>query len=227
VLVEAEINRIATEYRESPRLLGLMRSYLAQIEEVAQVVCGIPSYFDILTAVGDQLTILGKRLGWPRCHCVCDVAPVVGFDCDPSFGFQIVGFCGGGTWIDCNEVGNSEICLDDDAVYRGYLLARRYQMLGLYDIASLQNALRHVWGSTAMVAESGLGRVVLAPGRYLTAQETLEVPLVVRVMPIAPGIRAEVHLGEGLIAGFGTGWGGFCEAANWLCPVAPHAYDCA
>lgn len=227
-LVEAEIHRVGTQYRESPNLLGLMRGYLRQIEEVAQAVCAIPSFFDIDTAVGDQLTLLGKRLGWPRCHCVCDVAPVFGFACEGQVpgGPPIVGFCEGGTWVDCDEVGNSEICLDDDEVYRGYLKARRYQMLGLYDVASLQAAAQHVWGSAASVAEAGRGRVVLAPGRALSTAEAREMPLVIRVMPIAPGIRATVHLDPGPIFGFGTGWGGLCEGASWLCETDPRAYSC-
>jgi hypothetical protein len=226
-LVEEQIDRVATQYRESGNLLGLMRAYLRQAEEVAQAVCAIPPFFDLDTAVGDQLTLIGKRLGWPRCHCVCDVSPVFGFDCGAPGGPPIVGFCEGGTWVNCNEVGNSEICLSDDEVYRGYLKARRYQMLGLYDVASLEAALGHVWGPSSYVIESGRGRVVLAPGRDLTAAETRELALAIRVMPIAPGIRAEVHLGSDPVFGFGMGWGGFCEGAVWLCPTDPHAYSCA
>lgn len=228
-LVEEHIDRIATQYRESPRLLGLARAFLQQVEEARAVVAAIPTYFDLDTAVGHQLTLLGKRLGWPRCHCVCDMSPVFGFDCGtPDPNLRIVGFCEGGTWVTCREVGGGELCLWDDAVYRGYLRARRYQMLGLYDLVSLTTALRHVWGPTATVIESGQGRVVLASGRVLLAEELRQLPLAVRVMPIAPGIRATVHLGGGPIFGFGEGWAGLCEepAAEFLCEVDPHAYDC-
>jgi len=248
-MVEAEINRVATEYRESTRLLGLIRTYLRQVEEVAQAICAIPSYFDIETAVGDQLTLLGKRMGWPRCHCVCVSIPVYGFECEDE---TVLGFCDDGTWINCGDAGNGELCLYNDEVYRTFLKARRYQMLGLYDIESLQTAMRHIWGPTAVVIDTRPGRVTLAPGRELTMQERLELPLVIRVMPIAPGIRVMVSLEAGRFAGFGEGWGGFCEqdeqltndfgepltndvgeplfvrvGANWFCPIDPHAYDCA
>jgi hypothetical protein len=100
-------------------------------------------------------------------------------------------------------------------------------MLGLYDLASLQAAIRHVWGDQAVVAHAGLGEVVLAPGRGLLTRELRELPLAMRVMPVAPGIKALVHLGEGPVFGFGSGWAGLCEDGEWLCPVDPHTYDCA
>lgn len=226
-LVEGRIDRLRTQYRESNRLLGLMRNYLEQIDEAIQVGCGIVDYFDLDTAVGDQLTLIGKRMGWPRCHCVCAPSPVVGFDCGGPYGVAIAGFCdNNATWINCDEIATADLCLTDDEVYRGYLRARRYQILGLYDIASLQTALRHVWGDTATVYSLTVGTIVLAPGRALTAQETLEIPMVIRVMPIAPGIRAQVSLGTGAVGGFGAGWGGFCDSSEWLCPIDAHAYDC-
>jgi hypothetical protein len=226
--IEPQINLIATEYRESAKLIAFARTILEQIDEVARNVHAIPFYFDLDTAVGDQLTIIGKQLGWPRCHCVCSIAPVFGFACGPNpLGIPIVGFCQGGTWINCNETGSSELCLNDDEVYRAYLKARRYQMLGLYDLASLQTALRHVWGDQAFVANAAFGHVVLSPGRDLLTQELPELPLAIRVMPVAPGIKALVHLGSAPLFGFGTGWAGLCEGGEWLCPIDPHAYDCA
>lgn len=227
-LVEEEVDKVATQYREATKFLGLIRAILAEGEDAAIKLCALPSFFDIDTAVGDQLTIIGKWLGFPRCHCVCDVAPVFGFDCGGSYGYQIAGFCEpGSSWVGCAPLGNSDLCIDDDETYRGMLKARRYQMLGLFDVASLQAAIRHVWGPTAQVADTSVGSVTLAPGRALTAAETAQIPVAFRAFPIAPGIRAMVHLGFGSIFGFGEGWGGFCEDAEWLCPADPHAYTCA
>lgn len=252
-MVEDAVDRILTQYRESPNLLGLTRTLLGRAEEAAMVVCGIPEFFDLDSAVGDQLTLLGKRLGWPRCHCVCDIQPAFGFDCGGFNYIPIAGFCDdSSTWLDCNVVGVGEICLADDETYRGYLKARRYQAMGLYDVASLQAAAGHVWGEAASVVETGVGYVVLAPGRLLTGEEKAQIALAVRVMPIAPGIRATLHLEVGQIFGFGAGWGGFCDEpevlttesgapittedgdpiivdvdSDWLCPVDAHPYDCA
>lgn len=229
-LIEQHLDLIATEYRESPKLLALARFFLTQLDEVRRVTASIPSYFDLDTAVGHQLTLIGKWLGWPRCHCVCDISPVFGFDCGTESPlFKVVGFCvPDSTWIDCHEIGSSEICLYDDEVYRGYLKARRYQMTGLYDIASLEAAVRHVWGPTAWVPAAGDGRVVLSPGRALLPDEVRQLPLAVRVQPVAPGIRIRLHLPVGRIFGFGEGWGGFCDdpPATWLCETDPYAYDC-
>ncbi|WP_100959019.1 DUF2612 domain-containing protein [Bosea sp. FBZP-16] len=228
-LVETEIDRVATQYREATKFLGLVRNILAEGERAAISLCSLPDFFDLDTAVGDQLTILGKWLGFPRCHCVCGATPpVAGFDCEEYAGpYTLVGFCSpGSSWVDCPTLGDGEVCIDDDEVYRRYLRARRYQMLGLYDIASLQTAIRQVWGETAQVADAAVGRVILSPGRVLTAAETAQLPIAFRVFPIAPGIKAYMHIGTGPIAGFGAGWAGFCEDASWLCASDPHTYFC-
>lgn len=227
-LVEQEISRVLTQYRESPKLLGAMRVYLGQIEEVLLAVCAIPSYFDILDAVGDQLTLLGKRLGFPRCHCVCVLPPVFGFACDGDYDgpYQITGFCEEGSWLACRATGTTTICIDDDDAYRALLLARRYQALGLYDADSLEAAAEHVWGNTAQVHNLGGGRVVVAPGRALTSFEAMIRPIAFRALPIAPGVKALTSDATDLIFGFGAGWGGFCDGSEWLCPIDPPPYDC-
>ena len=227
--VEQEIDRVLTQYRESPVLLGLLRIYLDQIEQALLVARGIPEYFDLDTAMGDQLTLLGKRLGFPRCHCVCTLPPVFGFDCGGSYTgpYEIVGLCEGGSWLACRETGTSTVCIDDDEMYRAFLRARRYQTLGLYDADSLQAAAEHIWGDTVQIHNLGGGRVVVSPGRALSADETVMRQIAFRVLPIAPGIQALTSDATGPIFGFGDGWYGFCDDAVWLCPADPHPYDCA
>lgn len=214
-LVEERIDRVATQYRESGLLLFVMRTYLGQVAEALRATCAIPSFFDIETAVGDQLTLLGKRLGFPRRHCICATQPVVGFACEgvPSE-YVLAGACEpNATFVDCGVGGFAEIEIADDEVYRGLLLARRYQALGLYDLASLTAAIRHLWGATAIVLDAGAGRVVVAPGRDLTADETALLQIYPRVLPVAPGIRIRFHLGDltNAVAGFGEGWGHTCS----------------
>ncbi|WP_377838692.1 DUF2612 domain-containing protein [Bosea sp. UC22_33] len=227
-LVEEELNKVATEYREATKFLGLIRALLSQPEDAAIKLCAVPSFFDIDTAVGDQLTILGKQLGFQRCHCICDAPKVFGFKCGPfASSDRIAGFCEpGSTWAGCPPLGASEVCITDDEVFRGFVKARRYQVLGLYDIASLQSAARHLWGNAASVISSRVGRVTLAPGRVLSDFEMALVPVAFRVLPIAPGIKGSVHYGTGPIFGFGEGWGGFCESAEFICPSDPHTYTC-
>jgi hypothetical protein len=202
-----------------------MAAALDQVEQIALSTCAIPDHFDLATAVGEQLTFIGKRMGFLRCHCVCNTRPVFGFVCEntPSL-HPLVGFCEEGIWLGCD--GNSDICLTNDEVYRAHLLARRYQMLGLYDIESLGAALHHVWGATAWIPEAKRGKVVVSPGRDLTSYETQLLPVTLRVLPIAPGMGIAFNFGATRIAGFGQGWAGFCENAVWLCPTDIDPYAC-
>jgi hypothetical protein len=212
-LVEPAVDKILTQYRESPKFIGLLRAILNQVEEAAINVCRMPEFFDIESAIGDQLTLIGKRMGWPRCHCICEVQPVFGFVCEgfPS-DYPIVGFCAEeSTWAHCANTGFAEICLDDDEMYRKFLLARRYQILALFDRQNLQAAVQHMWGETALVLDDGAGRVILAPGRELNASERAVLQLVPRVLPVPPGIIQRFHFGTLPVFGFGEGWGGFCE----------------
>ncbi len=212
-LVEGEIDRVLTQYRESPKLLHMIRTYLGHLEQVILAICDLPSAFDIDTAVGDQLTVLGKRLGFPRCHCVCNVQPVFGFACEGTPSIDVIaGFCDdNATWADCGPFGTSDICITDDEMYRGFLRARRYQMLALFNLESLTAAVQNLFGPTATVLDAGVGRVVIAPGRELTAAEMALLQIYPRVLPVAPGIRVRFHFGALKVFGFGDGWGGFCE----------------
>lgn len=228
-LVEAEIDKIATQYREAERLKGYMRGVLSEVTEAASAIWDIPNHFDLMTARGEQLTFIGKRMGFGRCHCVCTMAPVFGFACDDSAPMQpVVGFCEGGTWADCGEDGDGQLCISDDEVYRAHLLARRYQMLGLFDVESLTTAMRTVWGPKAWIVDSHRGRIVLSPGRALDAEELRRCVLTLRILPIAPGIDVWMRLRTTPIFGFGDGWHGFCEtpAAEWMCPVKIDPYAC-
>lgn len=211
--VDGLIDKVSTQYRESPKLLHLVKTYLRQVGEVMDAVCSVPSFFDIDTAVGDQLTLIGGRLGWVRCHCICNTQPVFGFDCTgvPS-SYVIAGFCDQAiTWVDCGPFGSSDLCITDDDIYRRFLKVRRYQVLALYDLQSLTEAVKILWGDAASVMDARGGRVIVAPGRALTVVENALMPLYLRVLPIAPGIEMRVHYGSQRVFGFGEGWGGFCD----------------
>lgn len=224
-----ELGKVATQYREAERFIGLIKSHLDEVQDAARVVCDIATRFDILTAVGEQLTFVGKRMGWPRRHCVCITLPVLGFvNPSPLPGIQIpiAGNCEGASWLACGATGQGDVSLDDDATYRRFLLARRYQMMALYDIASLQAAGQAMWGSAATVHDGPKGSAVVAPGRVLTAYETSILPLMLRVLPFAPGIRPMVQFGASPILGFGAGWAGNCQSGQFLCPQYVNPYGC-
>jgi hypothetical protein len=210
-LVEERINRVLTQYRESPKLLHLLRTYMGAVADLHAQVCDLPERFNIDTATGDQLTLVGKRMGWPRCHCVCDIDPVFGFDCGGLQLRPISGFCEpGGNWVNC-DTGLSELCISDDEVYRRFLWVRSYQIMRRYDLASLESCVKIFFGNQATVLYSGEGRVVIAPGRDLTASEIALLQLYPRVLPLALGVRAMFHFGPTRVFGFGDGWGGLEE----------------
>lgn len=212
-LVEKRIDNILTQYRESPKLLHLIRTLLRQVVDVHTHICDMPYYFDLTYAVGEQLTFLGKELGFPRSHCICNNQPVFGFECDDApIDYLIGGFCDENVdWADCGPFGVSEISINNDEMYRAFLMVRRYQMLQLYDLDSLTTCLRILWGETAMVMEASAGIVVVAPGRELTQSEQALLQVYPRVLPVAPGVRLKFHFGTTRVFGFGEGWGGFCE----------------
>lgn len=213
VLTDERMDRVLTQYRESPNLLGLIRNYLEIIEELHLQVCDLPSNFDIDTAVGDQLTILGKRLGFPRTHSVCNPQPVHGFDdgVTPSR-FNLTGFGEpAANWIDDAEFYQSNITITNDETYRRFLKVRRYQMFQLYDLESVDNCVKILWGEQAVVAKATLGRVVIAPQRDLTSEEEALKKIYPRVIPVAPGLDIRFHFKVGNMSGFGEGFDGFYE----------------
>ncbi|MBB4063697.1 DUF2612 domain-containing protein [Gellertiella hungarica] len=211
--VEAGADRILTQYRESPKLLHLIRTYLRQAHLAAAAICDLPNHFDLDTATGDQLTIIGKWMGFPRCHCVCDVQPVIGFKCEgTTIGARpMVGFCEGGIWLGCETDGLSEICILDDDLYRRLLIARSYQMQANYSWDGLTSAMHALFGEQARIMDTSFGSVILAPFRPLSELEIAVLQVIPRALPVAPGISTRWHLGTFAVAGFGDGWGGFCE----------------
>lgn len=213
--VNARLERVLTQYRESPKLLHMARTYLRQAEIIAQAICDLPSKFELETATGDQLTLIGKRLGFPRRQCVCETLPVFGFDCgDDPYGVTTFGFCAEATWIDCSNVGISFVSIIDDELYRKFLKVRIYQTQAYFDLRSLKECIAILWGETAKIMDKRNGRIVIAPGRPLSIPEQSVLQLYPRVLPVALGVLVRFHFGSDHPFGFGEGWSGFCEGRD-------------
>lgn len=211
-MVEQRIDRVLTQYRESPKLLHVLRTYLGALANSYNDICDLPEKFDIETAVGDQLTTVGKWLGFPRCHCICDISPVVGFDCGTSLR-QIVGFeCETqvGNWEDCAS-GLVDTCINDDNLYRKFLFVRRYQILRQFDLDSLETCIRIFFGQQARVLYSGNKKIVIGTGQENSNADYGILQLIKRVLPVALGVKVYFHFGNLKCAGFGEGCGGFNE----------------
>ena len=212
-LAEEKIEKIATEYRESQRLKALIRVYLKQVGLAYVSACSMLDAFDLDTAVGDQLTILGKALGWPRCHCAGQRTPVFGFACDfdscavPAV--PVGGFCEA-EW-DCGGPDFVEFCFIDDELYRRFLKARAIALTADYRRPGLLAAARELFGEDAVIWHEDTARVALCTGRLLSSIEISIAHLFRQVLPVAHGVGFELWHSDGPPFGFGAGWGGFCE----------------
>lgn len=212
--VEEGLNRLLTQYRESPNLIYFITTALEEIWEARDALCDLPEYFSLDDAIGDQLTLIGERMGFGRCHCVCAPRRIFGFKCadDQGLGDAYVGFCEDGEWAACAGGGVVDICINDDELYRKFLQVRAYQARQLFDMESLTAAIRIFYGERARVLSADRGQVVIAPFRRLSDTERAVIKLVPRVLPVAPGIKIRFQINPyPNIAGFGEGWGGFCD----------------
>lgn len=219
-IVRERLDRILTQYRESGKLIGVMDAFMSEIAEAIGATCSIFDYFDIDNAVGDQLSIIGKALGWPRCHCRGQRRPVFGFACEDECGPPVIpigGFCEA-EW-DCGDGPDYiEFCFTDDELYRGFVKARRWAIAGDYSHHGITRAAQDAFGPQATIGEEGDGVIEILTGRLLTNIEISIAHLYEQALPIPPGVRLDISHSNGPAFGFGTGWGGFCNG-YWPVPI--------
>ena len=214
--VQERLDRVLTQYRESPRLLALIHAGARELEEARDAVAAMPAALNLDTAEGEWLSLVGKRMGFGRENCVCLRTPVFGFECDPPDPLRpVTGFCDGlGTWLDCETPEASIYRLDDDEMYRRFLRVRARQIAGEFNEEGVLAAAREAFGDEAEVLVSDRRKVIVAPGEdfdilHPTAQ------LWTRVFPLPPATRLLFHVGSTrALAGFGTGWAGFCGVTD-------------
>lgn len=191
--VDDKVGRVLTQYRESPKLLGMIRAYVDQINDAQEHLCAIPSKFDLDTAVGNQLTIIGRWLGFPRCHNVPSAVPVFGFVCDGvSSPYNLKGFCESAIWFGCPGIASSRVCITDDELYRRFLKVRRYQLLGKNDYTSFQECLELLFPSSGATYSQADRAITVDPNRSLTTLEATFHKVFERVLPRALGSTISV-----------------------------------
>lgn len=209
---QERLDRVLTQYRESPRLLGLIEAALEEINGARAAIEAIPDALRLDDAQGWWLTALGKRMGWPRQHYVSIPQPIFALtapDYEPAR--PVTGLCDdAGVWIDCAQSDASIYEVTDDETYRRMLRVRAIQQRQTYDEATLLEALREAFGPDAEVISSRDGRIVAHPGPDYDANTPLA-QLWPRLMPIRPGAQLVYHLGDARgLWGFGRGWAGMC-----------------
>lgn len=203
-------DEVLTQYRESPNLLAILRTYLRVTGQMTRDACLMFDRFNVNTAVGDQLTILGKAVGWPRCHCAGQKRPVFGFECDDDCGNvePIGGFCEA-EW-DCGPE-YVEFCFVNDEMYRGFIKAKIITNFFGYSRKNVTRAARAVFGDDAVIYFDRPGIIGIATGRRLSGVEISIAHLYEQVLPIPAGLRLDIWQSNGPPFGFGEGWGGFCD----------------
>jgi hypothetical protein len=215
-LTESKIDKVATQYREATKFLGMVRGYLREAAIIARTSCEVLDYLDIDTAVGDQLTILGKALGWPRCHCAGQRRPVFGFACDFSDcevpAVPVAGFCEA-EW-DCDGTPDYvEFCFTDDELYRRFLKARVITLTGDFTRSGISAAARELFGPNSTIYHEPSGTVAIVSTRLLSSVEISIAHLFRQVLPVPPGVSFQLWHASDVPFGFGEGWGGFCASA--------------
>jgi hypothetical protein len=208
-LIDAEIDRVLTQYRESPNLLGWLRVYLAQVVEIRIALAHMAERFDLDNAEGEQLTFIGARMGFPRNHPAGRLRTFFGFPGRPAVATPIEGWLSG-EWDTGPETEQASM---PDALYRRFLQARRYKLELRRDRESFMEAARILLGPDVHLLGEKAGALALATGRLLAEEERVRVHLFREVLPVAPGVRLEVWEVTKTF-GFGEGWGGWNEG-HW------------
>ena len=227
-LVESRIDKVLTQYRESPKLLFMLRTYLALIADLIDISEGMATHFELDSAVGEQLTYIGNEMGWPREHCVCTPPPVFGLTSgDCAANPLILGFCEvGGSWQNCVTAELGSLRVDDDELYRQMLYVRAYALDRRFDRAALDLCVAILWGEAAQILYDQNGKIVIAIGRELSASESVYLPLYTKVLPVNAGVKVLYHRGSAKnLFGFGFGWGGFCEDTEATQALATNMND--
>jgi len=208
------LDLLATQYRESPNLKALMTVYLDALGDVAPAICDTFT-LDIDTAVGDQLTQIGKVLGWDRVQCGGVRPKVFGFECVDECTSSLApigGFCETWNGNDClSDVLFGEFTFTDDELYRRFLKSLVLKYDNDFRRSTLREAIEILFGADATIFNETPGTIGISTGRPLTSDELAITHLFKQVLPVAPGVGVSVYETTGTRPfGFGIGWGEFC-----------------
>lgn len=212
-LVDERMARIATQYRESPNLRALIETYIDTLVAPANAICEM-TVFDIDTATGSSLTIIGNAMGWPRIHVAGQRPLVFGFECpDDCFNnaAYIGGFCD--SW-DCDTTpAYSSFEFTDDELYRGFLKSLVIRYDNDFSRTAVVEAAQALFGDGAGLLTETNGVVNVFTGRQVTTVERSIAHLYAQVVPVAHGVGFGLYeTTNGSPFGFGDGWGEFCTS---------------
>lgn len=202
--VDERLGKVLTQYRESSNLLALIRNYLEPTVEFGNTLCAISDAWDIDTATGHQLTIIGNSLGWPRVHCEGLNLQVFGF----QPGFNLGGF--GAVWDFPGDQKFGKFTFTDDDLYRAFLKSLVIKLNGEHGQGAVREAAQILFGPDTDILYDRVGEISIYAERVLTATEISILHLYEQIMPVAPGVKLGIYQAtNGQPFGFGAGWGEF------------------
>lgn len=206
------LERRIGQYVESDNLAAVLGTYLREMEPVRAALAELARVLDLDTAQGEALSLIGRRMGFPRTHCVSQSRPVFGFPRPngPLPGEPEIGDLGdpATVWAGSEAVGVGSITINDDAAYRRFLKARAVQLRSDYTVAALLRACVALFGpGVEILGDTDRTVVVVLPAR-LDATARLWRPLYPRVLPIPPCVSVRFHERDPSLDlfGFGAGW---------------------
>jgi hypothetical protein len=231
--VNEELAKIITQYREAYKFHELLKNHLKHIEAPAILACSLMQTFDVETAVCEQLTFLGRLLGFPRYQCKGLQKPRFAFGfCNP-----LTDICACPSCNECDVEPEQGFCFgymgdvydpfefkcSDDELYRRFLLCRIIQRTKKFKKDALLQALMLLFDVTdPIIISSERGRVRVSINRPLTPFEKKAWHMYRAVLPVGLGVRVEILVQNDTNRpfGFGAGWGELCHSSfstgQWL-----------
>jgi len=114
------IQRIATQYRNSPLFQKWVAVFLNQADDICLAICELGAFFDVDIAQGKHLDVLGIIVGQPRSSLDTTVLEIFGFDLSPTtFPYNV------GIWTD-GQYG-TDVFDATDIIYRRMVKARAWK----------------------------------------------------------------------------------------------------
>lgn len=153
--IELLQNRLATQFQESPNLIAFITAFLRVANELDCVLDDIHRAFDLDTATGDQLDIIGRLVGQPR-DFIPDIDPdTFTFDIGPGFDL--------GRFI----INEGFIELTDEE-YRRWIRARIARNTNQITPEDIIASVRFVFGDIEVFFTDGDTQYIVSIGQALT-----------------------------------------------------------
>lgn len=215
-MIDERLSRVLTQYRESDNLLGLITEYLKALGNIGAQIDELNEAFNIETSTGNQLTLIGKWLGWPRTHCEGQRLPVFGYPCEGyRINYPVKGYCEGVRYS-CAQTPYQSYTFEDDDEYRNWLIVRGAaivaQQTSNFSYPLLEQTASIIFDDDVIVVRTLPGKITLCLTRYFTEYELSILHLVKEILPLPPGIGVVWAHCDGVPYGYGDGWGDTCTS---------------